>query len=324
MDQTISLSLARDCQNYSWPQSYRPLGVNSTPAIDAEKLDWHLQRLNHRKYLIATVVSFEYVDIAITWYSWIRRLGISDVVIFAFDRPTADMMREMSIPHVEFRSSLYTADKTAYRNPGGFDLKGMSIIHDRIWICQHLISRGANTILCDVDAILVKNPRPYINSHADLTFQRVVYFPEAAVSNWGFAACGGFVAYKASNSTRNFLSHLIESLQLVSSDQLSINRFLLENSAHWDTNHKQGAPDGDREAAFQTHASKRVIGNLKKLNMRLEALPADVFWRHSFVPLRPSRLVLIHPNSPKNPIEKMKLINTELRRYERMMDKVEG
>src|SRR5207237_6335877 len=130
-------------------------------------------------------------------------------------------------------------------------------------------------------------------------FQRVVYFPKPLAKIWGFSGCGGFVAYRASPRVSVFLDRVLAIQQEVSSDQLAFNLALFDDGVRWLPVIEKTDDDEQRMASFATHASTRIQGKTKGLELTVEALPADGFWRHKFVPLDLNSTVLLHPNSPK-------------------------
>jgi hypothetical protein len=146
----------------------------------------------------------------------------------------------------------------------------------------------------------MRDPQPFLSRDVDIAFQRVVYFPKPLAKMWGFTGCGGFVAYRASPRVSAFLDRVLAIQQEVSDDQIAFNIALLEDGVRWSPVLDWTEDDEERKDVFAAHAMKPIHGRTEGLKLSLEALPADAFWRHEFVPLDLGSTVLLHPNSPKS------------------------
>jgi hypothetical protein len=152
---------------------------------------------------------------------------------------------------------------------------------------------------------------------ADVAFQRVAYFPAPITQLLGFAACSGFVYCHACPGTIAFLDDCLHECALVHDDQVAINLALLEADAEWP--HVTGggtlpalppsATLTDIQGHFAAMARSPLRGRLRNHGLDVLALPHHQFWRHSWVAAPDSDMVVCHPNSPKDEIEKIKIFN---------------
>ena len=261
---------------------------------------------------IISVLSREYLQLGILWARSARRAGIQRFAIAAVDSETAEVLESLKIPHFRMALSLGMTGIGQYQNPGGFDSKGMAIIHSRLTLVKFLVDNQIDVIACDIDSLLMRDPQEFLPQEADIAFQRVVYFPKPLARIWGFTGCGGFVTYRSSPRVSTFLDHVLAIQQEVSSDQIAFNLALFENGVRWSPALDGAEDDEKRKNLFALHAAKRIHGMTDHLDLSVEALPADIFWRHEFVPLNLKSTVLLHPNSPKSSDGKLKVFRNIL------------
>jgi len=169
--------------------------------------------------------------------------------------------------------------------------------------------------LSDADAVWLHDAMPYLCG-ADVAFQRIAYHPRAISGLWGFAACGGFISFRGGSATDAFLDRCIEENRSLFCDQIAMNLALLAGQPTWHCEHPDWRLPGDgglrdtteREAAFVKFAKYPIAGELHHGNVHLLALPHDKFWRHELVSTSLSNMIVCHPNSPKDDLDKMTIL----------------
>jgi len=251
------------------------------------------------------------------WTRCALESGIQRFAVAATDPETAAEMDKLGIPSVEVHLPQRLAGLVQHRNRLGFSGESLALIYSRLRLVKFLIENGIDVLSCDIDALIIGKPQPYLATESTISFQRVVYFPKALATVWGFTVCAGFVAYRATLEVTSLLSRVVEIQQEVSSDQLALNLALLEKDVHW--NMTCGRFDSEQEliAAFKANADRSIYGRIPGTHITLEALPASIFWRHNFVPLNPQSNIILHPNSPKSAEGKLAVFR-EIMHHERM------
>lgn len=318
-----TLAIRDQCfAGYLWPARVRrELAANNFwHERDEDKLRWLATRLKSRTHVVVSMVSKEYLSLALIWIRYLRRSGIEDFFLIAADKDSADFLSLINIPFVEVHLRPAILAQKGYRNAGGFDAKGAAIIFARTQIIQWLIRRNINVIHCDLDAVLLKNPTSYLSKEADISFQRVKYHPDKIAEMWGFTCCGGFAAFKSTRNVEEFLFEVREIQSHISSDQIAFNVALLERKANWDIDFPGAREPGQHKQWFVETAGTRFLGQLQGPTLIVEALAANQFWRHKFVGIDRRNAVLLHPNSIKEEQDKIRAVNLALARLDHITE----
>ena len=288
-------------QGYEWPEEVQAvLNVDAGFSFD----EHHLLKLassgGSQEHFVLTFLSCEYLPLGLLWARFAQQASIGRFAIAATDSETAAQLQKYNIPFVEVQLPARLAGLVAYRNRGGFDGKALALIYSRLRIVRFLIEKGIDVLCCDIDALILRNPQPFLANASAMAFQRVVYFPKALARVWGFTACAGFVAYRATNDVSALLSRVLEIQEEVSSDQLALNLALLEKNVQWDLSCENVDAEQRFAGDFMANADRSIFGSIPGTQMTLEALPATTFWRHQFIQLNSKAAVILHPNSPKS------------------------
>jgi hypothetical protein len=288
-------------QGYEWPDAYLPdLNSNSGDQTFDRDLLLRLASEGGDGPLIIPFLSREYLPLGFAWVRSAREVGIRRFALAATDAETAEVLESMGIPYFRVNLSAAIVNIGQYRSPAGFDGKGVAILHCRVEIVQFLVDHGIDVTLCDIDGFLLRNPHPYFSREADIIFQRVFGHPQPLKHFWGFTACCGFLSFRASPRVSAFLDRISAIQQEVNDDQLAFNLALLDEGVRWDLPAALAADAQYTRDEFITHAPMRIQGRTEGLGLSLEALPADTFWRHEFVPWNLETAVLAHPNAPRD------------------------
>jgi hypothetical protein len=303
----------------SWPSSliHATMPFQDLSAVmDLDKLARVAATVNSGNELSFAVISREYIETGLNWIRAMRGLGLTNFIIIAGDKVTSEALDARGIANV-----LAVIDESefdaSYVSWTGFSAKGLAVSAFKFPVAQFLVRAGYSVVMSDADAVWLRDPMPYLRE-ADVAFQRIVYHPPEIAMLWGFAACGGFISFRCGQKTAAFLERLMDENRLMFCDQVAMNLTLLEGDPVWhcaDPGWALPVPgvaqDRDSlEAAFAKCVTSPIRGELRQGGVQVLALPHDKFWRHALFASPLQDMVVCHPNSPKNDLEKMKLLDS--------------
>jgi hypothetical protein len=305
-------------ERFSWPVGMDKLTMplrNIDAVIDRRQLLNVAAKAHLAGTLALALLSHEYVRTGLMWISAMRRLGWSNILIVACDPTIAALLDQYNVPNVRASIDDARLDRN-WVTPSGFSPKGTGVTAFKFPVARLLIQFGFNVFISDVDALWLRDPLPFVQD-ADVAFQRVAYHPDAIAKEWGFAACSGFVWFRAADCSLTFVERCIDTNLSVCCDQVAMNLALYGAEQHWNCQQPDwwaSFPDGSadwvaREAAFARVATWPITGTDKTTGARLLALPHDKFWRHAMVSTDSSRIVICHPNSPHDDTGKIAIFD---------------
>ncbi|HYZ23725.1 MAG TPA: putative nucleotide-diphospho-sugar transferase [Rhodopila sp.] len=305
--------------SYAWPPhmiaAAMPL-YDLSAAMDLAALATTAARIHSGREIIFAIVSREYTRIGLNWVAAMRRLGLANFFIVACDEETAGRFSRRGVPNVLARIDEAGLDPS-FVSTTGFSAKGLAVSTFKFPVAEFLVRAGYSVVMSDADAVWLRDAMPHLRG-ADVAFQRIVYHPPAITSLWGFAACGGFLSFRASAQVLVFIRNCIVEQRAIFCDQIAINMALVESGPDWRCVHPDWhvPPPGTlsdqarREALFARCAAAPITAELQDTGCRVLALPHDAFWRHSVVTPDPRTMIVGHPNSPKDDAEKIKLLES--------------
>jgi hypothetical protein len=304
-------------KQFAWPapllSASRPLHDLGS-VMDLKKLTDVAAEVNTDRELSFAIVSKEYLQTGLNWVNAMHRIGLSNFVILAGDSVTSDLFDRRGIPNV-----LTVIDESGFDptfvSATGFSAKGLAVSAFKFPVARFLAEVGYHVVLSDADAVWLHDAMPYLRD-ADVAFQRIAYHPRSISGLWGFAACGGFISFRGGPKTVAYLDRCIEENRSLFCDQIAMNLALLAGQPTWRCEHPDWRLPGDggprdmaeREAAFVKFAQSPIEGELQYGGVHLVALPHDKFWRHERVSTPLSDMIVCHPNSPKDDLEKMTIL----------------
>jgi hypothetical protein len=302
---------------FAWPPALMPLTRplrDLESVIDCGKIAALAAAIHNEMQLTFALVSKEYIHTGLNWASAMHKIGLRNFIIIAGDMFTAHEFDKRRIPNVLAEIDESDFDP-AFMSATGFSTKGLAVSAFKFPVAHFLLQSGYSVVLSDADAIWLRDPTPYLQA-ADLAFQRIVYHPPSIASLWGFAACGGFLSFRSGRKTVSFMERCIAAQRLLFCDQLAVNLALLEGEPDWRCEDADWilpvrGVRHDRsslEAAFAKCAKSPIRGELRQGGLQVLALPHDKFWRHACVSTPLPKTVICHPNSPKDDLEKIKIL----------------
>lgn len=309
----MAVAFTDDMRAYAWPARF----TNSLHVGEGGfRIDFGdiLASVSHpeegARPLVFSVLTETYLPIFDRWLALARTAGFNRFLIgYIGASSIGEHLRGSGVPCFGIGlPNSFLAD-ISFRNKGGFSATGAAVIYSRILVAERLVSAGFDVLCCDVDAWILRPPRHLETATADISFQRVAYFPAQAVEQWGFALCGGFIFYRASARSATWLKVICGLMGEVSSDQLASNVAMLRQGVMWDTDVPRGTLGRkDLEEAFRRTAMQPIEGEIPTMKLSLLALPATLYWRHTFVEPDRQQCILMHPNSSKVAGEKLQTL----------------
>lgn len=304
---------------YSWPAHLLDLAVplhDLESRLDLKQLSDVAAAVHQYREITFAIVSREYLCIGRNWVYAMRKIGLSNFFILAGDTDTAKAFDRMRVPNVLARIDESAFDPD-FISSTGFTAKGLAVSAFKFPVTAFLVKSGYHVVMSDADAIWLKDATPHVRG-ADIAFQRIVYHPPELTSLWGFAACGGFISCRATDRGSAFIDHCIQEQRTIFCDQISINLALLAHNPVWQCDLPGWSIPSphvlidrpQREAFFAQTISRPIVGILARARGIVLALPHDKFWRHPWVSMDRSIMVVCHPNSPKDDRDKIDLLRS--------------
>ena len=310
---TVSEMLLACCKDYTWPTP------SSDPALHGFRLHDPLYpslvgealgKCDREKDLIASVLSREYLRVGVVWLDHIKRCEGLQCIIFTTDKESSRLVHSYGLPHVEIALPKSVAPDR-YRTRTGFTERGISITTMKWPIVSYCVEAGFDTIFVDIDALIL---RPFDFTEdmrsADVAFQRVVYFPEPIAKQWGFAACTGFIRFRATSHSLNLLYRASQNQSFTYDDQIALNAALWDADLVW-SSHLPERLEGDlmdmryRKSLFAQLGSRTFYSTARNAPLVACALPPLQFWRNDVIPFDPSVAKVFHPNTAKDALSKL-------------------
>jgi hypothetical protein len=301
----MKAKVVQECyKGYEWSQDFSGYEMR----IDEKKLKEIIKHYNHDSAIIITLLSKEYLNLGKLWLSHINKIKTKQLVVIATDIETSVYLDSVKTPNCLVETTVISENKNSYKSRTGFSSKGLAITNLKYPIVKLILKLGYDTLLIDIDAVLLKPiPNKYF-ADIDIAFQRVVYFPDPIAKVWSFTACSGFVFFRSSKSVINLVDNAIKSQKKTYDDQIALNVSLWNNNIKWLK--VESVSDNleleERKRYFTVNSTKTIYGNGVKTGIRIKALPSNMFWRNEIVSLEISKVILLHPNSEKTEVEKLK------------------
>lgn len=305
----MKANLAKACYiGYEWSQEFS----GHQGKIDTKLFTNIIKSFNKSSAVIVTLLSKEYLKVAKLWLIHFNKLKLKQLIVVSTDIETSLYLDSLNISNYLIVLNKNCGDTTNYKSRTGFTSKGLAITTLKYSIVKLILKLGYNTLLMDIDAILLKPiPNKYF-ADVDIAFQRVVYFPDPIAKVWSFTACSGFVFFRSNKRVLNFINNTIKIQRKTYDDQIALNVALWNNNIKW---HKaESIIDNfeleERKKHFAINSTKTIYGMGSKTKIRIKALPPNKFWRNDIVPLEISKVILLHPNSEKTELGKLTKINS--------------
>jgi hypothetical protein len=214
------------------------------------------------------------------WLTHACAAGVTRPLVIAMD----DLLAE----------SLAGAGIKAIRH--GFDGTLADFWLQRTLIFEALANQGIDFIHSDVDAVWLKDPRPFCFADGgfDLVFSQGTTHPVEIWRKWGFVLCCGLFAARARPATAAFFSSVRSLAARVGDDQVVVNFLLEQNGLTWST---EGVASYELTVRTQIFTCYRQMleGASDRLGLRVGMLPHHLVPR---LPVAAPDALVKHPLGP--------------------------
>mmetsp|Transcript_11756 Transcript_11756/g.19120 ORF Transcript_11756/g.19120 Transcript_11756/m.19120 type:complete len:863 (-) Transcript_11756:211-2799(-) len=158
------------------------------------------QLVSNEKNIAVVTANKGMHDLLINWLCYLRRLGLTNFLVFSVDPAHAQQLAAMGIPVVSQRNvTLNAASRNKFRFWGTVEYQ--KLILERTRFVHRVLQLGFNVLLGDIDAVWLKDPfpslRPSDTDDFDIAGQRDTD-----------SLCGGFLYLRNTRTTRDLWSSL--------------------------------------------------------------------------------------------------------------------
>lgn len=286
----------------TWPVMLHPLRRAVLERFE-EAADSGLfaQTLPDSAHLLFSVASREVMPLLGLWIDHAKRVKDCDVAIMACDPETADFVRARNV-RCAMVSIPDASTLAAYSSETGFSARGLLSTALKFPTVSAALRQYERVTFVDIDALVVRPFAQALRSNADIAFQRDWHYPKPMVTQWGLAVCTGFASFRNNAAVTAFLAQVRHVNETCYSDQVAFNLALqsLAPTWHWPANAGSSPTPVQSQERFRQSAALDVMGSTQDPPLTLQALPADAFYRHHWIPCDRKRLVVYHPNLQKD------------------------
>lgn len=143
----------------------------------------------------------------------------------------------------------------------------------RMLVTEHVLSTGLDVLVCDLDAVWLRDPRQMLSTllakHTDIIVSRAFGIPRQLARKWGAVACMGFVYWRATASTHAVVNATLRFMrQTLPDDQAAFNAVL------------DGWARDTLGPIYPVHSAGSLVG-FRSDSVRVELLPTQTVYRHS-------------------------------------------
>lgn len=258
----------------------------------------------HQEMHIFTVINARYMRLGLAWAKHVVRVSGENPTFICSDHESRHFLSSNGFPCEARPSStvLSMSKRTVFGESSFPDDDAAYTVSLKLAAAFEYLADGKSVLYSDVDAIWLRNPiDDLLRYDADIIFQPGS-FPSDVKEKWGFAVCTGFFYMRPCNATRTLVEKA--KVNFDGSDQRTLNRVLLrEFDIIWDQR-----PEKWEICSLRRGWTSSIHGACSKSGLRLVALPHVYYQRHGTTPETCEHAIICHPNSPKDPVEKLKIL----------------
>lgn len=225
---------------------------------------------------ILVVANWRYREILFNWISFAENAGLSNFLFVVPERRLAQKLQSRG--YVALRAPMSFSKETLWW---------------RLFIFEALASAGVDFLHCDADAVILKNPRPYLEAlpESDFQFSQGTVHPENVARRLGFVVCMGFFRAKGTPAVRQVFREALELAKTGKTDQHSMNLLLEARISSWTGLNGVDIAPTHRGQRFSTFVSPLVGESADGL--RVVLLPNRLFQR--WIQPEEKNLYICHP-----------------------------
>ncbi len=160
------------------------------------------------------------------WKQQLHRHAKGRLVVLAMDEQAREIAQEYGACDIVDLSPYFGFDATGRIED--FSRRHLWVL--RVLVLKEMISRGQTVISLDLDAVLVGDLEPTLQSlpNVDIVAQRDYSIPVEVARKLGFVLCCGFMRIRSNLATIRFMQKYSTQAILEMDDQTSLNHLLVE------------------------------------------------------------------------------------------------
>ena len=232
-----------------------------------------------------------YRDVILNWISAAERVAVSNVIVVAYDRTLSKELKRQKI------------DTVHVPMPGGKEN-----LWWRLFVFEAMCRAGIDFVHCDADAVLLRNPTPYLESFpaADLIISQETVHPQSVAESRGFVVCMGFFFLRGTSDSLEMISEALRTIPFTGTDQAALNSVLPLDPADWDWGLGNRISREHRGVIF-CFLDEEVV--LRKSGSPVVVLLPHPLFQRFFLGLD-SNPFLVHPLASQNARSKISLLQS--------------
>ena len=186
-------------------ESTMPFKKFTLPAAEILRQNWtnqiqdFLRSCSRSSPVTVVAANYLYRDVVINWLIAARvkvEPPLENILVVSFDSPLQELMQHVGIQSVGvFFDSLFSNGQYSYKK----------LLMARVIIVRLINYWGYDVAHYDTDAIVLKNPLPLFNKHADSdVVGSTGTFPFDLGKKWGFTLCMGMIFFRCTPQTGTY------------------------------------------------------------------------------------------------------------------------
>ena len=241
------------------------------------------------KPVSVTFATDNYATLLRNWLRHAWTAGAARHLVVAMDAALADRLERDGIAAVRH----------------GFDGTIGDLWYQRTLIFEWLARQGVDFIHSDVDAVWLRDPRPFCfaDNGLDLVFSQGINYPAEAWRQWGFVLCCGLFAARATAATVEFLTTVRALTAEVGDDQVCVNALLWQGGMSWRHHGIDSYQLVNRYGQAFTCYRQMIEGVTEQGSLRVGLLPHD---RVPRLPIAGNDALARHPVGTGDSIVKLR------------------
>lgn len=185
-----------------------------------------------------TFLTEEYIDNFRTWIRAYAKSGALGHLVVLVIGPgfEADVAREIAAAQVATVSLVRWQPQSKPTVCGnGLNLNFLWFV--KVFMVNHLVSRGNNVVYSDLDSYWLKDfpllQQSMEESGVGCVFMQTGDLPIYGVQKWGFTPCAGFFGIRGGGSVATFVGNWLRMTEVMFDDQIGLFELLDEESGEW-------------------------------------------------------------------------------------------
>lgn len=161
-----------------------------------------------KKYIIVSVGNLGFLRMIINWAGFLKKLNISNYLVFALDKKTYDKLTKLKI-----NTYLFHHDKRVSSAPQLFLTPEFNkITYTKMFLVHQLLKMEFNCLLSDVDTIWLEDPLGYMNIEEEFDLQMQINNESLAFAESAVYFNTGFFYARGNHYTADFFEKVLSEM----------------------------------------------------------------------------------------------------------------